>query len=334
MLDMPIWLAFIVLIIGFIILIKGADIFVSGASNIAHFLGVSTLVIGLTVVAFGTSLPETAVSISAQIFGLDDVSLGNVIGSNIFNLLPILGISALIYPLIVKKDIIKRDLSVSIGATLLLILMFFFFSYHNKKAITRYEGIILISFLIIYLIYIVRKSLRETEALQEYNRLNNIPAEENVTTLSKKKAIIYTIIGLISVTGGGILVTEGAKEVALFFGMSEWLVGLTIVSLGTSLPELITSLTAAYKKEVDIAVGNVVGSNFFNLLFILGGAALIKPLTFNSAALFDLIFLAAASLIVLLLVLRKKTIGKLEGSIMILMSLGYFTYIIVREIAF
>ncbi len=328
---MPIWLAFIILIVGLLLLVKGADIFVEGASNVAHFLGISTLVIGLTVVAFGTSLPEAAVSISSQIQNLDDVSLGNVVGSSIFNLLLILGISALIYPLVVKKDILKRDFPLSILSIIVLILMLLFIPANSIKAITRVEGLLLFLSLIAYTVYIVRKSLKEVKQNNEINLDNGIEVELPIT-LTKQKAIIYTILGLIGIVGGGILVTNGAKEIALYFGMSEWLVGLTIVSIGTSLPELITSIVAALKKEVDIAVGNIVGSNFFNLLFVLGASSLIKPIKFNKDALFDLIFLGASTVIVLLLTLRKKKLDKLEGLILLLMYFAYFTFIIIREL--
>lgn len=328
---MPIWLAFIVLIIGFVLLVKGADLFVDGSSNIAKFLGISSLVIGLTVVAFGTSLPEAAVSISSQIQGLDDVSLGNVIGSNMFNLLLILGLSALFYPLVVSKDVIKRDFPLSIFFTVILILMIVLFHSNGNQAITRVEGLFLFLSLIAYVIYIVRHSLKETKQNNNYNELNNIEVEIT-TNLSKKRAIFYTVIGLIGVVGGGILVTNGAKEIALYFGMSEWLVGLTIVSIGTSLPELITSVVAAYKKEVDIAVGNIVGSNLFNVLFVLGTSSIIRPIKFNKEAFHDLLFLTGASVIVLVMAFRKKKLDKLEGAIMLLLYIGYFAYIIIREL--
>lgn len=328
---MSIWLAFIILIVGFLLLVKGADLFVDGASNIAKFLGVSSLIIGLTVVAFGTSLPEAAVSISSQIQGLDDVSLGNIVGSNILNLLLILGLSALFYPLVVKKDVLKRDFPLSIIFTVVLILMIVFFHSNNNQAITRVEGLFLFLSLVGYIVYLIRHSLKEIKQTNDYNILNNVEEEIN-TNLSKKKAIVYTIIGLIGVVCGGVLVTKGAKEIALYLGMSEWLVGLTIVSIGTSLPELITSVVAAYKKEVDIAVGNIVGSNLFNMLFVLGISSMIRPIKFNRDALFDLLFLTSASLVVLLLAFRKKKLAKLEGAIMLMLYLGYFAYIIIREI--
>lgn len=331
---MEIWLAFIILIIGLILLVKGADLFVDGASNLAKHFGVSALVVGLTVVAFGTSLPEAAVSISSQIQGLDDVSLGNIIGSNMFNLFFILGVSALFSPLIVKKEILKRDLPLSIIATVILILMTLFFHSNGNKAITRVEGLVLFLSLIIYVIYLIKHSLKESAQNndQQLFTVTEVAEVESKAIFTKKKAAIYTIIGLIGVVGGGILVTNGAKEIALFFGMSEWLVGLTIVSVGTSLPELITSVVAAFKKEVDIAVGNVVGSNLFNILFVLGFSSIIKPIKFNDGVMFDLLFLAIGSILISLLALRKKRFGKLEGAIMVAMYIGYFAYIIVREL--
>lgn len=333
---MEIWLAVILLLVGFVLLVKGADFFVDGASNIARYLKISSLIIGLTVVAFGTSLPEAAVSISGAIQGIDDVSFGNIIGSNIFNLLLILGVSALILPVVVNEEILKRDLPISILAAIIIIPMYYFLHENGSSALVRFEGLILI-LLFAGFMFLMFKSANKTRndiinssTLQDSNKSK--PKEIEAPTMSKSKSIVLVLIGLIGIVAGGIMVTNGAKEIALFFGMSEWLVGLTIVSVGTSLPELVTSITAAMKKENDIAVGNVVGSNIFNLLFILGFSSLVSPVKINSTAIFDLIFLVVISIIVLLFAFRERKLGRVEGGFLTLMYLGYLVYIIIRDI--
>ncbi|MDD2259393.1 MAG: calcium/sodium antiporter [Acholeplasmataceae bacterium] len=333
---MEIWLAVILLLVGFVLLVKGADFFVDGASNIARYLKISSLIIGLTVVAFGTSLPEAAVSISGVIQGIDDVSFGNIIGSNIFNLLLILGVSALILPVVVNEEILKRDLPISILAAIIIIPMYYFLHENGSSALVRFEGLILILLLAGFM-FLMFKSANKTRSdiinsstLQDSNKSN--PKEIEAPTMSKSKSIVLVLIGLIGIVAGGIMVTNGAKEIALFFGMSEWLVGLTIVSVGTSLPELVTSITAAMKKENDIAVGNVVGSNIFNLLFILGFSSLVSPVKINSTAIFDLIFLVVISIIVLIFAFRERKLGRVEGGFLTLMYLGYLVYIIIRDI--
>lgn len=333
---MEIWLAVILLLVGFVLLVKGADFFVDGASNIARYLKISSLIIGLTVVAFGTSLPEAAVSISGVIQGIDDVSFGNIIGSNIFNLLLILGVSALILPVVVNEEILKRDLPISILAAIIIIPMYYFLHENGSSALVRFEGLILILLLAGFM-FLMFKSANKTRndiinnsTLQDSNKSK--PKEIEAPTMSKSKSIVLVLIGLIGIVAGGIMVTNGAKEIALFFGMSEWLVGLTIVSVGTSLPELVTSITAAMKKENDIAVGNVVGSNIFNLLFILGFSSLVSPVKINSTAIFDLIFLVVISIIVLIFAFRERKLGRVEGGFLTLMYLGYLVYIIIRDI--
>lgn len=333
---MEIWLAVILLLVGFVLLVKGADFFVDGASNIARYLKISSLIIGLTVVSFGTSLPEAAVSISGVIQGIDDVSFGNIIGSNIFNLLLILGVSALILPVVVNEEILKRDLPISILAAIIIIPMYYFLHENGSSALVRFEGLILILLLAGFM-FLMFKSANKTRndiinssTLQDSNKSK--PKEIEAPTMSKSKSIVLVLIGLIGIVAGGIMVTNGAKEIALFFGMSEWLVGLTIVSVGTSLPELVTSITAAMKKENDIAVGNVVGSNIFNILFILGFSSLVSPVKINSTAIFDLIFLVVISIIVLIFAFRERKLGRVEGGFLTLMYLGYLVYIIIRDI--
>jgi cation:H+ antiporter len=307
---------------GFLILVKGADFFVDGASSIAKHFKVSSLVIGLTVVAFGTSLPEAAVSISSAIKGSGDISFGNVIGSNIFNLLLILGISSIIIPQVVHKDLIKRDLPVAIFSVLLLIPMYYLLGTQN--VITRLEGLLLTILVISFVVMLIKKPNTEIKLDEEKEIEMKYPI---------KKAIIITIIGAIGIALGGILVTNGAKEIALLLGMSELLVGLTIISIGTSLPELVTSIVAASKKESDIAIGNIVGSNIFNVLFILGFSALITPISFNQTAIFDIIFVSIVTIIVYLFALRRKQITRLHGIILLVLYFGYMFFIINRDLS-
>lgn len=311
-------LPLIMLIFGFYVLVKGADFFVDGASSIAKYFKVSSLVIGLTVVAFGTSMPEAAVSISSAIQGVDDVSFGNIIGSNAFNLLLILGLSALVIPQVVHGDLIKRDFPIAILAVALLIPMYFFIGEGN--VITRFEGAVLFILVIGFVYLLVKKPLANTE-----------PEKEIEMKYTFKKAIIITFVGLAGIVIGGILVTNGAKDIAILFGMSEWLVGLTIVSIGTSLPELVTSVVASMKNESDIAIGNIVGSNIFNILFILGFSAIVTPISFNSTALFDVLFVTAATILVLFMAFRKKQINRVHGFILLFLYAGYMIYIILRD---
>ena len=329
-----IYIAFLLLVVGFVLLIKGADFFVDGASNIARYLGVSTLVIGLTVVAFGTSLPEAAVSISGAIQNVDDVALGNVVGSNIANLLLILGLSSVVSPIIINKDIIKRDLPISILAALLLIPMMYLLHEGTTMAITRIEGLMLLLVFIAFMILVLKSALGTKHKVNAGVNSQDISTEPEVLapSMSKAKAITLTILGSIGIVGGGILTTNSAKTIALHFGMSELLVGLTIVSLGTSLPELITSIVAAFKKENDIAIGNVVGSNIFNILFIIGISTLILPISVNAVLIVDILFLIVTSIIVLILCLREKKLGRIEGIFMTLFYIGYLTYIIYRDV--
>lgn len=325
---MEIFIAVLLLIVGFVLLVKGADFFVDGASNISKYLKVPTLIIGLTVVAFGTSLPEAAVSVTSALQNVDDVSLGNVVGSNIFNLLLILGISALISPIFVDKQIVKRDLPYSIIAALLLIVAVYILHLEGNPALVRLEGFILLIFFSLYMFITIRNALKN-QTLD-----TNIEKEEKNSkpTLSRPKSIIFVLLGLIGIVLGGILVTDNARKIALTLGMSEWLVGLTIVSIGTSLPELVTSIVAAIKKENDIAVGNVVGSNIFNILFVLGISSLISPITFTTEVLFDLIFLIIGSIIILGIAFFKKgKLNRFDGALLTLMYIGYFVYIIVRD---
>lgn len=303
---------YILLILGLFILIKGADFFVDGASSIAGRLRVPSLIVGLTVVSFGTSAPEAAISISASLGGGSSISLGNVIGSNIFNLLMVIGITSLISPLTAEREIVRRDMPINIAATGALAISII------DGVIDRYEALLLLSALVIYMFIIIK------------NALKNPVEREGKPRLSWLLSAIYVIGGLVSVVLGGDVVVDNAKLIAANLGMSETLIGLTVVALGTSLPELVTSIMAARKGEAGIAVGNAIGSCLFNILFILGITGIIKPLPAESDLLTDTCFLTIVSVLVYIFTAKDKKIGRPEGAICILLYGVYTAFIIIR----
>jgi cation:H+ antiporter len=303
---------YILLLVGFVLLIKGADFFVDGASSIAGKLKVPSLIIGLTVVSIGTSLPEAAVSISASLSGSNSISLGNVIGSNVFNLLMVVGVSSMILPIITDKDILKRDMPFNIGITIALLVMLL------DGDLSRLDAAILLVVLAAYMVILIRSALK--------NRLEG----DNPKVYSWLKSIILSVVGAAAIIGGGNLVVESAKTIALNLGMGETLVGLTIVAIGTSLPELVTSVVAARKGDSGIAMGNVVGSCIFNILFILGMAGVISPMTADATFFIDTGILIAISAIMLLFAFTKKKTDRIEGTICVLMYAAYTAYIIMR----
>lgn len=303
---------YILLAAGLFLLIKGADFFVDGASSIAARLRVPSLIIGLTVVSFGTSAPEAAISISASIRGESGISLGNIIGSNLFNLLPVIGITSLAIPLTAERDVINRDMPVNIFATGALLIAII------DGVIKRHEAALFLAALAVYLFFVIRKALR-----------NPINADGG-RQLSWLLSSLYVIGGLFAVVVGGDVVVDNAKLIAADLGMSETLIGLTVVALGTSLPELVTSLVAARKGETGIAVGNAVGSCLFNVLFILGITGAITPLRVDSELLTDTAFLAIVTLIVYLFAARGKKIGRIEGAICVVLYAIYTAFIIMR----
>ena len=313
--------ALILLVIGFVFLIKGADFFVEGASAVAKKLHVPALVIGMTIVAMGTSLPELSVSVTASIAGSNQLAIGNVVGSNIFNLMVVLGSCALFSALEVSDDTIKKDLPFSIICTVALMVMGLI-----GTSVGHIDGAILLVLFILFLSSMLRaaKKSRTTAAAiaEEDNEIVDIP-----TWL----CIIYIIGGAVAIKYGGDWVVDSCTTLALKFGMSETLVGLTIVALGTSLPELVTSIVAAKKNELDMAIGNVVGSNIFNILLILGVAGAISPMTFLTVNAIDTLILVAFSVIVGLMCLKKKNLNKANGIIMLLLYAVYLGYIILRD---
>ena len=305
-------MAYLLLIIGFVFLVKGADFFVDGASSVAGKLKVPSLIIGLTVVSMGTSLPEAAVSISASLSGNNSISLGNVIGSNIFNLLVVVGASSIILPILTDRDIIKRDMPLNIAITAALCVMLF------DGNLSRLDAMILLVLFAGYMFILIRSALK--------NRVEE-PAQK---ILPRGKSILFILLGLVGIVGGGQLVVNSAKTIAASLGMSETLIGLTVVAIGTSLPELVTSIVAARKGDSGIAMGNVVGSNIFNILFILGLAGVIKPMTADSAFFIDTGILIGVSFMMLLFAITKKKTSRTEGAISILVYIAYTAYIIMR----
>ncbi|MDX9808212.1 MAG: calcium/sodium antiporter [Acholeplasma sp.] len=326
---MTLFWAFMLLLAGFVILVKGADFFVDGASSIAKFFKISSLIIGLTVVAFGTSLPEAAVSITSALSGADDVSFGNIIGSNIFNLAFILGLASLVLPQVVHDDLIRRDFPFALIAVVLLVPMYYFFAGTSPYFILRFEAAILLFILASFMFFI----LKDAKAMNELNTqvVTHADEVEKVAKYSIKMAIPITLIGMAGIVGGGIMVTNGARTIALELGMSEWLVGLTIVSVGTSLPELVTSVVAAAKKESEISMGNIIGSNIFNIAFILGASAFINPIALNQTAIIDIYILIGLTAAVFLFSLSNRKISRLEGFFLVMSYISYLTYIILRD---
>lgn len=326
---MTLFWAFVILLVGFVVLVKGADFFVDGASSIAKFFKISSLIIGLTVVAFGTSLPEAAVSITSALSGADDVSFGNIIGSNIFNIGLILGIASLVLPQAVHDDLIRRDFPFALLLVVLLVPMYYFFAGSSAYFILRFEAAVLLFILFAFMYFILKdaKAMSHMNSQIETNPL--IP--EVVAKYTIKQAIPITIIGMIGIVAGGIMVTNGARTIAIELGMSEWLVGLTIVSVGTSLPELVTSVVAAMKKESEISMGNIIGSNIFNIAFILGSSAFINPIALNQTAIVDIFFLIGLTAVVFLFAISSRKISRIEGLFLVMTYVGYLTYIILRD---
>lgn len=317
---------YILLIVGFVLLIKGADIFVDGAAAIAKKLGIPGVIVGLTIVSLGTSAPELSVSIISSLQGNNDIAIGNVLGSNIFNTIVVIGTTAIIVPLLIKKDLIKKDFFISIGITgLLLFVAFDSIIFGKENIISRIDGIILLIVGIIYTAYLIYTAKKSD--VQE--------SDEDVDSIKISKSIILSIIGVIGIVVGGKLVVDSAKEIAITFGMSEKLVGLTIVAIGTSLPELVTSAVAAFKGKTDIALGNVLGSNIFNIVLIIGLSATISPIAVAGNLIFDILFLIAATVIIGILVFTGKgegrTFTKVEGIALVAMYIGYIAYIVIRN---
>lgn len=304
-------LACIFIVLGFFFLVKGADVFVDSASGIATKLGVPALVIGLTIVAFGTSMPELAVSVTAALKNANEIAVGNVVGSNIFNLLVVGGLSACIYPIVVNPAIMKRDWPLSTLAAGVLFLFLL-----PDLTIGRIEALALLVCFGILLYIQIKHTKNEEEEPKEENR-------------SMPKLIVFLILGIAGIVIGGKLTVEGATSLARILGLSETLIGLTIVAIGTSLPELVTSVVAAKKGENEIAMGNIIGSNLFNILCILGISSILSPIHVEMTALMDVGILTLISL-GFWFVCKKFSLDRRVGSIMVITYVIYMVYIILR----
>lgn len=315
--------AIIFLVIGFLLLVKGADYFVDGAASIATKLRIPSFIIGLTIVAFGTSAPELAVSLSAALKGSNDIAIGNVVGSNIFNTLVVLGASAVITPIAVEKGIIKKDfpLCILVSALLGLLSLDMFLFQSSSMTIGRIDGITLLLVFIYFMYTTVKSGMKQRSETEE---------TEDKQSPSLWKSIFICLVGLAGIIIGGDLSVDGAKEIARAFGLSEAFIGLTIVAFGTSLPELVTSIIAAKKGENDIAVGNVVGSNIFNILLILGLSATILPMNVSNTYLYDIGILIIVSLITFIPIAKTKKVSRNMGIIMVISYILYTAYLILR----
>ena len=313
--------AVVLLIIGFAFLVKGADAFVEGSSSIAKHFHVPSLIIGMTIVAMGTSLPETAVSVTASIAGSNALAVSNAVGSNIFNLMVVIGVCAVLTPVAVQKSSLKIDIPFSMVCALLLLVL-----GHDRMMLTRVNGLILIVLFAFFILYMIRSAQHSMN-----NEDSEFAAEAaEMKVMSVPKSLIFIVIGIAGITLGSDWVVDGAKTIASAFGISENLIGLTIVAFGTSLPELMTSIVAARKNEVDMALGNAVGSNIFNILMVLGIASALSPIAFIQENIIDIIILVGFSFIVWLMAWTKHRLDKLEGLAMILLYAGYVVYICVR----
>jgi len=317
-------LPYVLLIAGFVLLIKGADFLVNGASSIARRFNVSDLVIGLTIVAFGTSTPELFVNIFASIKGNTDIAIGNVLGSNIANIFLILGVSSVIYPLTVTKGTVWKEIPFSLLAILVLGVLANdrLIDKDNASALMRTDGLVLLSFFIIFLYY-SGSIAKRIEGMEEL-----VPPKQ----YGLARSLVWVILGLIGLTLGGKWIVDSAVQLALRFGMSQSLVGLTIVAVGTSLPELATSAMAAYKKNVEIAVGNVVGSNIFNIFFVLAASSIIKPLPFKETNNIDIgmVILAELLLFAFMFTGRKRLLDRWEGVVFLVIYFTYIGYLILQ----
>ena len=314
---MTLTLQIVLLIVGFVLLIKGADIFVDGASNVAYNLKIPTIIVGLTIVAFGTSAPEAAVSITSAFAKTNALSLGNVVGSNIFNILAVVGISALVGTLTVDKILIKRDFPFLVVSTIGLLLVAIIF-----KEISQICGVIFLIIIFAYVYRLVQEARQDKEAM----------SEEIEVKLSIPKSLIYIIIGIAGIIIGSDFVVDGASFIAGAFGLSDALIGLTIVAIGTSLPELVTSVTALKKGDNGIVIGNVLGSSIFNILFILGISSAINPLPIKPDMITDILFMTLITILGAIFAYSQNKVDKKEGIVLIALYVLYIAFIISRQL--
>ena len=303
---------YLLLLIGFVLLIKGADFFVNGSSSLARVMKVPSVIIGLTIVAMGTSAPEASVSVNAALAGSNDIAISNVIGSNLFNGLVVVGVCAFMAGFKTNPEILKRDMPLNIIVTAILCIMLL------DRHINHIEGIILLISMAVYIAVMVISALKNRETADECK------------ILSLPKSLIFIIGGLIAVIFGGTLVVDNACLIAKDFGVSENFIGLTIIAIGTSLPELVTSITATRKGDSGLALGNAIGSNLFNILFILGMSATICPLNVLSESIIDCIILLVSAVILYVFARTKKTMNRWEGIVCVFLYVGYTAYLLIR----
>lgn len=306
-------LMFALLIIGFVLLVKGSDVFVDGCASVAKLLGIPSIIVGLTIVSMGTSAPEAAVSITAGIKGANEIALSNLIGSNIFNTLCVAGFSAAISPFLVDKFVIRRDFPVCIGICLLVLI------FALDGMISRTDGIILFVIFIVYLGYLIYSAVKNREV-----------SDDDAPPMSPFKSVIFILIGITAIIAGGQLVVRAATEIAHTFHLSETLIGVTICAIGTSLPELVTSIVAAKKGESDIAIGNVVGSNIFNLAFVLALSSSITPIAVVSESVTDAIIMIGIMAVVYMFCLFGKKLTRWQGIVSVLAYAVYTGYLLMR----
>lgn len=303
---------YILLLVGFVLLIKGADFFVEGSSSLARILRIPSVIIGLTIVAMGTSAPEASVSINAALAGSNDIAISNVVGSNIFNGLVVVGVCAVLAAFQTNKDILKRDMPLNIFVSAILCLMFL------DGKLSRTEGILLLAGMVLYLCFMIRSALKNRE-----------PGAD-IQTLSLPVSLLYIVGGLAAVIFGGDLVVDKACIIARSWGVSQNFIGLTIIAIGTSLPELVTSIVATRKGDSSLALGNAIGSNLFNILFILGMSSVISPLHVLDESVIDCLLLTVSAIILYLFARSKKKMTRLEGVICILLYISYTAYLLIR----
>ena len=308
-------MTYILLLVGFVLLIKGADFFVEGSSAVARKFHIPSMIIGMTIVAMGTSLPECAVSVTASVAGSNALAVSNVVGSNIFNLMVVCGACALWTPVAVSQKTLRQELPFSIAMGVILLILGYF-----GMEISRADGLVFLVIFVCFLMWMVRAA--KANPVQ--------PAEEEAKLLPAWKCVLYILLGGAAIMWGGDLVVDSASAIAANFGLSQNLIGLTIVAMGTSLPELVTSVVASRKGEVDMALGNVLGSNVFNILMVLGAAAAISPIAFVQENMIDIILLTVMSLIVWGFAWTGKQVRRGEGMIMLLVYAAYMIYICIR----
>lgn len=328
--GLPIAAVILLLAVGFAFLVKGADFFVEGSSSIAKKLKVPPIIIGLTIVAMGTSLPETAVSVTASLVQNNELAVSNVVGSNIFNLMFVIGVCSILTPIMVQKATVVRDIPLSLGCALFLLVLGIS-GLGDKAGMTlgHADGVIFLIVFAGYIFTMVRSAMKARAAGQKVE-IEGVEECDNMKELSYGKSILFLIVGAAAIAFGGDLTVDTASRIAIELGMSQTLVGLTIVSIGTSLPELVTSVVAAKKNEVDMAVGNAVGSNIFNILMVLGISSAISPVALIRENIIDIVLLMVFSVMVWIFAGTRKKIERKEGIIMVVVYLVYCAYIIAR----